>query len=206
MLAGAESQVANIRVRSQGTLGGNLCFNDPHSDPATVLLVHDASVTDRMDRMAARQMPLQQFLRGMYSTALEPDELLVSDRRSAFTAGVRQCLFAHSPSATADAGPSPRPCRAAMAPSKKFAWRWDASGPWRLRLTELEAKIQGVASGRRAQNYSTNQTLPEENCWNRSTTCWDRRNIRFISPVFCWSALSLKRFRDVERKQDGKNG
>ena len=43
MLAGAESQVANIRVRSQGTLGGNLCFNDPHSDPATALLVHDAS-------------------------------------------------------------------------------------------------------------------------------------------------------------------
>ena len=41
----AESQVANVRVRNQGTLGGNLCFNDPHSDPGTVLLVHNASVT-----------------------------------------------------------------------------------------------------------------------------------------------------------------
>ena len=41
----AESQVANIRVRNQGTLGGNLAFNDPHSDPGTVLLVHNASVT-----------------------------------------------------------------------------------------------------------------------------------------------------------------
>ena len=47
MLASAESQVANIRVRSQGTLGGNLCFNDPHSDPATVLLVHDATCPHR---------------------------------------------------------------------------------------------------------------------------------------------------------------
>src|SRR3954462_12120120 len=44
-LAYAESQVANVRVRHQGTLGGNLCFNDPHSDPGTVLLVHEATVT-----------------------------------------------------------------------------------------------------------------------------------------------------------------
>ena len=42
MLARAESQVANIRVRGQGTIGGNLCFNDPHSDPATALLIYDA--------------------------------------------------------------------------------------------------------------------------------------------------------------------
>ena len=77
MLASAESQVANIRVRSQGTLGGNLCFNDPHSDPATVLLVHDAAVTIE-GPSRSRQIPLQRFLLGMYATALEPDELLVS--------------------------------------------------------------------------------------------------------------------------------
>jgi carbon-monoxide dehydrogenase medium subunit len=28
------SRVANLRVRSVGTLGGNLCSADPHSDPA----------------------------------------------------------------------------------------------------------------------------------------------------------------------------
>jgi hypothetical protein len=28
------SRVANLRVRSVGTLGGNLCLADPHSDPA----------------------------------------------------------------------------------------------------------------------------------------------------------------------------
>src|SRR6476659_4660664 len=41
-LAYAESQVANVRVRNQGTLGGNLAFSDPHSDPGTVLLIHNA--------------------------------------------------------------------------------------------------------------------------------------------------------------------
>jgi len=72
----AESQVANIRVRSQGTLGGNLCFNDPHSDPGTVLLVYEASVTIG-SRRGERQMLLDGFFLDMYSTALEPDELLI---------------------------------------------------------------------------------------------------------------------------------
>jgi carbon-monoxide dehydrogenase medium subunit len=77
MLASAESQVANIRVRSQGTLGGNLCFNDPHSDPATVLLVHDATAQVAGPN-GKRQVLLGSFLTGMYSTTLEADELLLS--------------------------------------------------------------------------------------------------------------------------------
>src|SRR4030095_6639540 len=32
VLAEMESKVANIRVRASGTLGGNLCFAEPHSD------------------------------------------------------------------------------------------------------------------------------------------------------------------------------
>src|SRR6266478_2436242 len=71
----AESQVANIRVRNQGTLGGNLCFNDPHSDPGTALLVHEAEVI-LANKDGLRQIPLSDFLSGMYSTALEPGELL----------------------------------------------------------------------------------------------------------------------------------
>jgi carbon-monoxide dehydrogenase medium subunit len=72
----AESQVANVRVRNQGTLGGNLCFNDPHSDPGTVLLVHNASVT-LGSRRGERQLPLNDFFLDVYETALEPDELML---------------------------------------------------------------------------------------------------------------------------------
>jgi aerobic carbon-monoxide dehydrogenase medium subunit len=75
LLADAESQIANIRVRNQGTLGGNLCFNDPHSDPGTALLVHEAEVV-LASKDGLRQIPLSDFLSGMYSTALEPGELL----------------------------------------------------------------------------------------------------------------------------------
>src|SRR5712692_1571201 len=76
MLAEAESHVGNVRVRSQGTLGGNLCFADPHADPGTVLLAHDASVSI-VRGTESRQLPLASFLRGTYEVALEPDELLV---------------------------------------------------------------------------------------------------------------------------------
>lgn len=75
LLADAESRIANIRVRNQGTLGGNLCFNDPHSDPGTALLLHEAEVV-LASKDGLRQISLANFLSGMYSTALEPGELL----------------------------------------------------------------------------------------------------------------------------------
>jgi aerobic carbon-monoxide dehydrogenase medium subunit len=71
----AESQVANARVRNQGTLGGNLCFNDPHSDPGAVLLLHEASVKVA-NYKGERQLPLQEFFQDMYATALRPNEIL----------------------------------------------------------------------------------------------------------------------------------
>ncbi len=52
-LAAMERSVANIRVRTAGTLGGNLCFGDPHSDPATFLLAAGAEVVVRKGGNAA---------------------------------------------------------------------------------------------------------------------------------------------------------
>src|SRR5438270_9836753 len=43
-LAAMERNIANIRVRTVGSLGGNLCFSDPHSDPATFLLAAGAEL------------------------------------------------------------------------------------------------------------------------------------------------------------------
>src|SRR5205085_4769971 len=63
-LAAMERRVANIRVRSVGTLGGNLCFSDPHSDPATFLLALEAEVDCRRGGAPARRLPLSEFLVG----------------------------------------------------------------------------------------------------------------------------------------------
>jgi aerobic carbon-monoxide dehydrogenase medium subunit len=76
-LAAVISQVANLRVRSTGTLGGNLCFGDPHSDPAAFLIAVGATVVcQRAD--AVRRIPAAEFCTGPYQTALWPGELLLA--------------------------------------------------------------------------------------------------------------------------------
>lgn len=79
-LADMERKVANIRVREVGTLGGNLCFSDPHSDPATFLLALDAEVEYRRGGEAARRAPISDFVVGPYQTMLGEGEVLTSVR------------------------------------------------------------------------------------------------------------------------------
>ncbi len=76
-IAAMERWVANLRVRNVGTLGGNLAFADPHSDPAAYLLASDAQVVLGRGE-SRRRLPISEFLVGAYTTALEPGELLVS--------------------------------------------------------------------------------------------------------------------------------
>src|SRR2546423_633457 len=75
LVAEMARQVANARVRAVGTLGGNLCFAEPHSDPPTALLVHGARVA-LAGAAGARRLPLADFLVGPYESALGPDEIL----------------------------------------------------------------------------------------------------------------------------------
>ncbi|MGI8478449.1 MAG: FAD binding domain-containing protein [Gaiellaceae bacterium] len=79
-LADMERKVANIRVREVGTLGGNLCFSDPHSDPATFLLALDAEVEYRRGGEAAQRAPISDFVVGPYQTVLGEGEVLTSVR------------------------------------------------------------------------------------------------------------------------------
>jgi carbon-monoxide dehydrogenase medium subunit len=74
-LAQACGVVGNVRVRNQATLGGNLAEADYASDPPAVLCALQAVVTATSSR-GARQIPLSEFFRSFYTTALQPDELL----------------------------------------------------------------------------------------------------------------------------------
>jgi carbon-monoxide dehydrogenase medium subunit len=76
-MAAMTSQVANLRVRSAGTLGGNLCFADPHSDPATFLIAAGASMLCQKGD-DTRRIPAAEFVTGPYQTVLGPGELLVA--------------------------------------------------------------------------------------------------------------------------------
>ncbi len=79
-LASMERGVGNLRVRNMGTIGGNLCFADPHSDPATFLLAIGGSLLCRGAAGPPRELTLEDFVEGPYQTALQVGELVTAVR------------------------------------------------------------------------------------------------------------------------------
>ena len=65
--------IGDIQVRNRGTMGGSVSNNDPAADyPAAVLALDATLVTDK------RRIASDDFFQGMFTTALEPGELLTA--------------------------------------------------------------------------------------------------------------------------------
>lgn len=77
VFADMETHVANVRVRASGTLGGNLCFAEPHSDPATLLVALGAKAHIQ-GKSSSRTIAIERLITGPYETSLAPDEILAS--------------------------------------------------------------------------------------------------------------------------------
>src|SRR5947207_11421617 len=78
-LVAMEKKVANIRVREVGTIGGNLCFAEPHADPGALLLALGAKLV-AAKATGSREIPIERFFIDAYENALEADELLTAIR------------------------------------------------------------------------------------------------------------------------------
>jgi carbon-monoxide dehydrogenase medium subunit len=76
IVADAFATIGNVRVRQTASVGGNLAHGDYRLDPPPALLVLGAAVT-AFGPSGSRTIPLKDFFRGMYETALEPGEILV---------------------------------------------------------------------------------------------------------------------------------
>lgn len=75
LVAAAMPFVAHAAIRTRGTLGGSLAHADPAAELPAVLLALDAAFTLRgQDR--ARSVPAADFFTGLFTTTLEPGELL----------------------------------------------------------------------------------------------------------------------------------
>ncbi len=70
-------QIADPQVRYCGTLGGNVANGDPGNDMPAVMLALDARYRLKR-RNGEREVAAREFYRGIYSTALQSDEILVS--------------------------------------------------------------------------------------------------------------------------------
>jgi aerobic carbon-monoxide dehydrogenase medium subunit len=90
-------QVANIRVRVAGTIGGVLCFGEPHADAPTMLCALDAWVV-LVGPSGEREVPLRDFHLREFSTAREDDEILVSIEVAPQSSGTRSAYrcFGHA--------------------------------------------------------------------------------------------------------------
>jgi aerobic carbon-monoxide dehydrogenase medium subunit len=68
-------QIADVQVRNRGTIGGNVCSNDPTNHLPPLLVALGATMTI-LGAGGERQVAAEQFFLGVYLTEVGPGELL----------------------------------------------------------------------------------------------------------------------------------
>ncbi|GAA4447289.1 xanthine dehydrogenase family protein subunit M [Nibrella saemangeumensis] len=71
--------IADPQVRNMGTLGGNLAHGDAANDHPAVMMALNATVVATGPE-GSREIPIDEFFYGFYTTALQPDDILTEIR------------------------------------------------------------------------------------------------------------------------------
>src|SRR5215468_6617181 len=69
------AQIADVQVRNRGTIGGNICANDPTNHMPPLLVALNATMTIA-SRGGERTVSADDFFLGVYMTAAGPGEIL----------------------------------------------------------------------------------------------------------------------------------
>jgi len=75
----AYAHVANHSIRNHGTIGGNLCHNDPAFEMPLVVMLTGATMVARSAR-SSRTIAAERFFKAPYATDLSADEMLTEIR------------------------------------------------------------------------------------------------------------------------------
>jgi len=75
IVAEVVAAIADVQVRNRGTIGGNVCSNDPTNHLPVLMAALDARMTI-VGAGGERQVSAQEFFLGVYFTAVGPGELL----------------------------------------------------------------------------------------------------------------------------------
>ncbi|HYN86993.1 MAG TPA: xanthine dehydrogenase family protein subunit M, partial [Ardenticatenaceae bacterium] len=73
----AVEQVGDLQVRNCGTIGGSIAHNDPAADLPAVVLALEATI-NTLGPGGSRGIPAEQFIVGLFETALQPGEIITS--------------------------------------------------------------------------------------------------------------------------------
>jgi aerobic carbon-monoxide dehydrogenase medium subunit len=68
--------IADVQVRNRGTIGGNVCSNDPTNHLPPLMVAVGARMTIATAGGGEREVPAEEFFLGVYLTAVGPGELL----------------------------------------------------------------------------------------------------------------------------------
>lgn len=150
-LGDAFRQIGTIRIRTQGTLGGNLAHADPAQDPPPILMALDATVVV-VGASGERAIPISSFFVDYFETVLEPGELITGVRLPprdprARAAYVKFLPRTHDDYATVGVAVS-------ASGGRDGRWRQvrigvGAAGPVPLRARAAEAALEGTELGPR---------------------------------------------------------
>ncbi len=80
LLRDALPHIGDVQVRNRGTIGGAIAHSDPASDLPACLLALDAELVARSAGGGEREIPMDGFIEGAFSTDLRPEELLTEIR------------------------------------------------------------------------------------------------------------------------------
>jgi len=75
LVAAAMPHVGHTAIRTRGTVGGSLALADPAAELPACAVALDATIL-LTSRHGARDVAAEQFFRGIYTTALEPGEIV----------------------------------------------------------------------------------------------------------------------------------
>jgi carbon-monoxide dehydrogenase medium subunit len=92
LLAQAVPHVAHVAIRNAGTLGGSLALADPAAEYPACALALEATLLIAGPR-GERRVAARDFFRGLYSTALEPQELLLAAEFPLLEPGYRSAFL-----------------------------------------------------------------------------------------------------------------
>ncbi|MET7333751.1 xanthine dehydrogenase family protein subunit M [Nonomuraea sp. NPDC005650] len=94
LLRRAASHVGHLPIRTRGTFGGSLAHCDAASEWCLVARLLDAEMTVRSQARGTRTIAAADFFQAVFTTAMEPDEILVSVSLPAlgegYTAGIAE--------------------------------------------------------------------------------------------------------------------
>jgi carbon-monoxide dehydrogenase medium subunit len=76
LLRTAATNVGHLPIRTRGTFGGSLAHCDAASEWCLVARLLDAEITLESQARGVRTIPASEFFRSMFTTAMEPDEIL----------------------------------------------------------------------------------------------------------------------------------